>query len=253
MSETAKTPFHLDGKTILVTGASSGIGRAVAVLASRMGASVLLSGKNEERLKQTMDVCSGGGHSLLRADLLLESDREQLVDSLPGIDGLVHCAGYVQSFPSGFINQKKLDETLNINYEAPVLLMAQIQRKKKLNKDASLVFISSICSDHPHRGAALYGSSKAALETFVKVLAIELADKGIRANCISPAMVKTAMYEKAEADSSKEMMDAHLAKYPLGPGLPEDIANAAIYLLSPAARWVTGINITLDGGFLLGF
>jgi NAD(P)-dependent dehydrogenase (short-subunit alcohol dehydrogenase family) len=246
------TPFHLHDKTILVTGASSGIGRQMCVSASRMGAKIVLSGQHEKRLAETLSMLDGNDHSVIQADLLRESEREKLSKEMPAVDGLVHCAGFVHSFPTRFLNQAKIDETLNINYEAPVLLMAHIQREKKLNRNASLVFVSSICAQHPHRGGAMYGSSKAALETFVKVLALELADKGIRANCLSPAMVKTPMYDKAEQDASKEMMEQHTERYLLGVGEPEDVANAAIYLLSPASKWITGINITLDGGLQLG-
>jgi NAD(P)-dependent dehydrogenase (short-subunit alcohol dehydrogenase family) len=124
-------------------------------------------------------------------------------------------------------------------------------KNKKLNKNASLVFLSSISGQHPHKGGTLYAGSKAAIESFAKVLSLELYPQGIRANCISPAMVKTPMFDQAADEMSKEEMEKHIGKYPLGVGLPEDVANAAIFLLSPAARWITGINITLDGGFLL--
>jgi NAD(P)-dependent dehydrogenase (short-subunit alcohol dehydrogenase family) len=133
-----------------------------------------------------------------------------------------------------------------------VLLMAALLKAKKIAMQASLVFLSSISGQHPHKGGAMYAGSKAALEAFVKVLALELYPQGIRANYISPGMVKTPLYDKAEQDASKEVMDAHVNQYPLGVGYPEDVANAAIYLLSSASRWMTGTNLTLDGGFLLG-
>ncbi|MBI3509101.1 MAG: SDR family oxidoreductase [Bacteroidetes bacterium] len=246
------TPFHLDGKKILVTGASSGIGRQICISISKMGASVILNGRNEKELNETLKLLSGKDHQIIAADLTSPADREKLVNGISALDGFVHCAGSVQPFPVKFIDQKKIDETINLNYESTVLLMAALLRAKKINNNASLVFLSSISSQHPHKGGALYAGTKAATEAFMKVLALELYPQGVRANCISPAMVKTPLYAYAEKDASKETMDAHVAKYPLGVGMPDDVANAAIYLLSPASRWVTGINITLDGGFLLG-
>jgi NAD(P)-dependent dehydrogenase (short-subunit alcohol dehydrogenase family) len=247
-----ETPFHLNGKNILVTGASSGIGRQVAISAAKMGANIILSGRNEAELKKTLAELPGDTHFTIPADLLQQIDREKLAKEIPFLDGLVHCAGTVQPFPIKFLDQAKLDATLNINYEAPVLMMAAILKQKKLNRDASLVFLSSISGQHPHKGGTLYGGSKAAIESFMKVLALELYPQGIRANCISPAMVKTPMYDKAANEMSHEEMEKHVGKYPLGAGLPEDVANSVIFLLSPASRWVTGINLILDGGYLLG-
>jgi len=246
------TPFHLHGKNILVTGASSGIGRQVAISAAKMGASIILSGRNETELKKTLNELPGDSHIIIPADLLQQIDREKLANEIPFIDGLVHCAGTVRPFPIKFLDQGKLDETLNINYEAPVLMMAAILKQKKINRNASLVFLSSISGQHPHKGGTLYAGSKAAIESFMKVLALELYPQGIRANCISPAMVKTPMYDKAAEEMSHEEMEKHVSKYPLGAGLPEDVANSVIFLLSPASRWVTGINLILDGGYLLG-
>jgi NAD(P)-dependent dehydrogenase (short-subunit alcohol dehydrogenase family) len=245
------TPFHLHGKVILITGASSGIGKQVAISAAQMGASIVLTGRNQIELTKTRSELSGDQHQIISADLLQPSDREKLANEMPVVDGVVNCAGCVNPFPIRFLDQKKLDQTLNINYEAPVLMMAALLKAKKINREASLVFLSSISGQHPHKGGAAYAGSKAALEAFVKVLALELYPQGIRANYISPAMVKTPMYDQAATSMSHEEMDKHINKYPLGPGLPEDVANAALYLLSPASRWVTGINLILDGGFLL--
>ena len=247
----SETPFHLNGKTILVTGASSGIGKQVAISASKMGARIILTGRNSEALNDTLSQLSGNDHLIIQADLIKQNEREGLVQTIPSLDGLVYCAGVVKPFPIKFIDQLKIDETLNINYEVPVLLMAGILQKKKLNRDASLVFLSSIAGQHPYKGGSIYSGSKAAIESFVKVLGMELSSQGIRANSLSPAMVKTPMYDKAASEISPEEMEKHVSTYPLGAGLPEDVANAAVFLLSPASRWITGINITLDGGYLL--
>ncbi|MFT6502831.1 MAG: NAD(P)-dependent dehydrogenase (short-subunit alcohol dehydrogenase family) [Crocinitomicaceae bacterium] len=246
------TPFHLHGKTILITGASSGIGKQIAISVSEMGAKVIATGRDQQRLEETVSSLKGEGHQAVSTDLLLEEQRLSMVKNLPVLNGVVHCAGVVKPYPIQFLNQKKIDETLNINYEIPVLLMSAITAKKKLEKNASIVFLSSISGQHPHKGGAMYAGSKAALEAFSKVLALELYSKGIRSNCISPGMVKTAMYYEAEEGMSKESMDEHVAQYPLGIGCPTDVANTATFLLSDASRWITGINITLDGGFLLG-
>lgn len=245
------TPFHLKNKTILITGASSGIGKQIAISASKMGAKVILTGRNESRLNDNIKLLKSDGHKTITADILSEDDRIKLIELLPNLDGVVNCAGVVKPYPIKFITQQKIDETLNINYEAPLLLMAGILKKKKLNKNASLVFISSTAGQNPHKGGVIYSSSKASIESLSKVLALENYHLGIRSNCISPAMVKTEMYDEAEKGMSKEFMDKHIEGYPLGVGYPEDVANAAIFLLSEASRWITGTNMRLDGGYLL--
>ena len=246
------TPFHLQHKTILVTGASSGIGQQVAISISEMGANVVITGRNEGRLMDTFKKLKNTNHQQIIADITNESDLQQMIKVVPMLDGIVHCAGVVKPFPIKFISKEKIKETFTVNYEAQVELMAQITRNKKLNKRASIVFISSISAAHPHKGGALYAGSKAALESFSKVIALEFYTMGIRSNCIAAAMVKTPMYDYSEQNASKETMDEHTNKYPLGVGEPTDVANATIFLLSDASKWVTGTTITLDGGFLLG-
>ncbi len=246
------TDFHLHDKTILVTGATGGIGVAIVKGIAKMGATVIATGRNSEKLNALMVELEGEHHQGIASDLLDETSRQSLVSQLSKLDGIVHASGVVFPYPIKFLNQQKIDETLNINYESPVLLMSEITSKRKLNDQASIVFLSSISGQHPHKGGAMYAGSKAALEAFSKVIALELQHKKIRSNCISPAMVKTPMYEVAEQNMSKEDMDKHINQYPLGVGYPEDVSNAVVFLLSSASRWITGQNITLDGGFLLG-
>ena len=246
-----KTDFHLHNKTILVTGATGGIGVAIAKGIAEMGGTVIATGRDKGKLEQLISGLEGN-HQMIVADLLAETSRKLLVSQIPNIDGIVHASGAVFPYPIKFLNQQKIDETLNINYESPVLLMSEITSKRKLNKNASIVFLSSISGQHPHKGGAMYAGSKAALEAFSKVVALELQHKKIRSNCISPAMVRTPMYEVAEQNMSKEDMDKHINQYPLGVGYPEDVSNTVVFLLSQASRWITGQNITLDGGFLLG-
>jgi len=244
------TQFHLQGQTILITGASSGIGSCVAQQISAMGGIPVLTGRDSVKLEETAKLC-GGNPLIITADLCDASSREKLAAAVPQLNGLVNCAGTVHPFPVRFIDQKKLDETMNINFEAPLLLTGLLLKKKKIESGSSMVYISSVSSDRPLAGASLYGASKAGIESMVKVLAQELGSQKIRVNSVSPAMVRTPMYDKAEAMVSKEEMDAHIAEYILGVGYPEDVSNAIIFLLSPASRWITGTTIRLDGGLLL--
>jgi NAD(P)-dependent dehydrogenase (short-subunit alcohol dehydrogenase family) len=246
------TPFHLHNKTILVTGASSGIGQQIAKSICEMGGNVIITGRNNERLQSTFNELKGTNNKKIVADLLNKNELNEFINQLPALDGIVHCAGLVQPFPIKFLSEEKINVTFLTNYNIQVLLMAAIARQKKINKNASIVFISSISAAHPHKGGALYSGSKAAIESFSKVVALEFYPLSIRSNCIAPAMVKTPMYEYAEKGASKETLDEHVKKYPLGVGTVEDVGNTAIFLLSDASKWITGTTITLDGGFLLG-
>jgi NAD(P)-dependent dehydrogenase (short-subunit alcohol dehydrogenase family) len=244
------TPFHLENQTILISGASSGIGSCVAEHISKMGGLPVLTGRDRKKLEETALRC-GNQPLIIEADLCDAASREQLCELVPTLNGFVNCAGTVHPFPVRFIDQKKLDETMNINFEAPLLVTGLLLKKKKIAAGSSLVYISSVSSDRPQAGASLYGASKAGIEAMVKVLAQELGSQKIRVNSVSPAMVRTPMYDKAEALVSKEEMDAHIAEYILGVGYPEDVANAIVFLLSSASRWITGTTIRLDGGLLL--
>lgn len=245
-------PFQLNDKTIFITGASSGIGREVAITVASMGAKTVITGRDEVRLKETFQSLKGSGHQMFVADLIVENELNDLVKNLPQLDGVVHCAGKVHPFPIKFYTDEKIHEIFDINYKAPVMLMAGIGRTKKLNKSASIVFMSSISAQHPPKGGALYSGAKSALEAFSKGVALEFFLQGVRSNCIAAAMVKTPMYEVAALQTTHEAMENHLSKYPLGIGLPQDIANAVVFLLSDGSRWITGTTLTLDGGYLLG-
>lgn len=247
------TPFHLTGKAILVTGASSGIGRQTALECAAMGAKVVITARNEERLNKVLAELNGEGHLSLVCDLLNTESITSFVNAITAIDGVVHCAGLVKPFPVSFLTKEKIDETLRSNFYTVVELTTALFKAKKINRDASFVFLSSISGQHPHKGGSMYAASKAAVEAFCKTVALEYAAKGIRANCISPAMVKTPMFDDAVSGMSTQAMDEHVAKYPLGVGYPEDVARAAVFLLSPAARWITGANLLMDGGLLLDY
>jgi len=245
-------PFTLKGKCILVTGASSGIGQQIAISVAKMGAQVVITGRNKERLLATYEQLEGEVHQSVLADLTEEKALANLVDVVPTLNGIVYSAGVTQPFPIKFLKARHIDPIQSINYQSVVLLTAALLRKKKVNSNAAFVFLSSIASQHPHRGAATYAGTKAAIEAFAKVLALEHASQGIRANCISPGLVKTPMYANTEKAMGKDLLDGYAEKYPLGLGTPEDIAHAAIFLLSDASKWMSGSVLRLDGGLLAG-
>lgn len=245
-------PFQLNNKTILITGASSGIGQQVAISSSQMGAQVFITGRNTEKLKTTFGRLEGEGHQMILADLTIEEEINSLVTALPTLNGVVHSAGILQPVPAKFIKSKHVDDMFNINYTAPVLLTSKLLKEKKLQKNASLVFLSSVSSRFAHIGGSLYCGTKAGIDMFSKVLALECAVQKIRANTINAAMVKTQLFDNAEQMVSKEAMDIHEKKYPLGFGEPVDIANTIIFLLSDASKWITGTNVVVDGGLTAG-
>lgn len=236
--------YDFKGKSILVTGASGGIGFATIKKLIDSGANVYSNSRRE--IKQVSE-----NHHHLAGDLSEESFIEQWVKTLPELDGVVYSAGILDTMPIRFAKKEKMMKTWSINYFSAVTLSSLLIKKRKLNAHGAFVFISSISAKHPYIGGSMYTGSKSALETFSKVLALELKGKMIRSNCIAPAMVKTEMYEKGVEKGSLEFMEEHVAKYPFGAGEPEDLAQATCFLLSDAARWINGITLTMDGGFLL--
>ena len=243
-------PFSLSGKTILVTGASSGIGRAIAVECSRMGATVILTARNAERLEKTLSMLEGTGHAVVAADLTEENDRKHLIESLPVLDGVVQNAGVFNTVLTKNIQQKDLDYVLPPNLYAPILLQKELVKHKLLAKGSSVVFMSSIASLRPFIGNAVYTISKAGITGYAKVLALELAPKNIRVNCICPGIVRTDLTENSVF--STEEYKAEEMKYPLKRyGKPEEIAYMAVYLLNDASAWVTGTTMEVSGGINL--
>lgn len=241
------SPFRLDGKTILITGASSGIGRATAIECSRMGASLILTGRNHSRLQQTANLCDGKGHKIISADLTLKEDMEEILKKTPPLDGLVLNAGInkMQLFP--FYNEKDIEHIFSVNCFAPILLLKNLVKKKKLSKDSSIVFIASISGfSNVAPANGVYGASKSALSSFMKYAALEFAPKGIRCNAIHPGRVETPLIHQT---TDEETIKADLKKYPLGRYAdPREIAYASIFLLSDAAKWITGTDLVIDGG-----
>lgn len=240
-------PFSLEGKTILVTGASSGIGRGIAVACSKMGATVIINGRNKERLQDTLFQMEGEGHLIAAGDLTEPASLEMLVGQLPKLDGIVQCAGLGQRIPCKDLRSENVNQVMEVNFKAPVMLQAELLRQKKINKGASIVFVASIASWSPSFGNSVYSASKGAIISYANCLALELAPRKIRVNCISPAMVWTDLILADGVD--EEQLKEDEQKYPLKRyGQPEDIANLAVYMLSDASTWMTGSNVKISGG-----
>lgn len=240
-------PYSLGGKTILITGASSGIGRATAIECSKMGAKCIITGRNQERLQETFDQLEGEGHLQIIADLSIQEEIEKLVEQLPDLDGVVNNAGINIMKPLSFVRIDDLELIYHTNTFAPILLIKNVIRKKKLKNNASLVFTASIAAFESTLGNSIYGTSKAAVEAFMRYCARELSGKLIRSNAVLPAMVETNLI--ANSAVSEEQHEIDKLRYPLKRyGKPEDIAWAIIYLLSDASSWVTGHSLILDGG-----
>ena len=239
-------PFALNGKTILVTGASSGIGKQTATAIAQRGGRLVISGRNPDRLKQTYDSLAGQNHISVQADLTIPGSRQQIVDQAPEMNGLVNCAGQIRLYPYKIYSEKRLIELLSINYEAAVLLTTELLNKKKIKDEASIIFVTSVISIVGTETNGIYAGTKGALAGMMKCLALELAPRKIRVNCISPAFVKTPMLDRlsAQVDISK-----FERQHPLGLGEADDVANSIIYLLSNESRWVTGTNLVVDGGY----
>lgn len=240
-------PFSLAGKTILVTGASSGIGRGVAVACSKMGAKVVVNGRNISKLEATCSMMEQDSSTVIAGDLTASDILPSLVASMPKLDGIVHCAGIGQRIPCKLVSEADVNGVMDVNFKAPALLMSSLLQQKKVNKGASIVFVASIASWSPSVGNAVYSASKGAIVSYANCLALELAPRSIRVNCISPAMVWTELIMNDGLEESQLKEDEQ--KYPLKRyGQPEDIANLAVYMLSDASTWMTGSNVKLSGG-----
>lgn len=241
----------LKEKSILVTGASSGIGRHIAIIAADLGAQVTITGRNEVNLKETISLMKGNDHKIFVVDMSVENELDTIIQGSLPYDGVVFNAGIVEYLPIKFLTPSKINSVFSVNFESNVLLSQKLIKNKLLNKKSSLVYISSISSKLGVPGTAIYSASKAALSTFSKVLASELASQGIRSNCVSPGIVKTAMTDKAGDIISEEELKKASLDYPLGYGEVNDIAGLVMYLLSDISKWMTGSDLIIDGGFTL--
>ena len=242
-------PFSLEGKTILVTGASSGIGRVTAIECAKLEATLILTGRNVQNLHETLQTLEGEkGHQVIAADLSNEDECGELVASLPMLDGFVCNAGIGKMIPIQFYSSDVLEEVFGVNVFAPMLLVKLLVRKKKMKNPSSVVFTASISAyGNVSPANGIYGASKSALSTYMKYAALELAGKGIRCNAVHPGRIQTPLIENKLLTAEDVARDVDV--YPLKRyGKPEEVAHAIIYLLSDASSWITGTNLVIDGG-----
>lgn len=242
------SPFSLHDKTILVTGASSGIGRSTAIECSKLGANLILTGRKEEELQNTISSLKSGEHKFIVGDLTLREDLEKLITQLTILDGIVLCAGKGLLSLIQFSDQKKFDELFSINFFSQIELLKNILKKKLIKKGSSIVAVSSVAGNGSFTiGNGIYGASKAALNSYMKFCAKELSPKGIRVNTVLPGIIDTPFIHQNSAsdDSYQKIKDSlPLKRF----GKPEEVAYAIIYLLSDASSWVTGTSLVIDGG-----
>lgn len=242
--------FSLNGKTILITGASSGIGKQIAFNCADAGANVIASGRDVERLNTTLTSLPGSGHSSLVLNLTDDIAMKSAVGTVDKIDGVVHCAGISMLAPLRLATRSHIETQLSSNLVGPMLLTQQLLLRNSINQGGSIIFISSISAHIGVHGVSSYSASKGALEAMARSLAMEVAKKGMRVNCLAPGLVQTPMYEAAVSTTGG--LEETIKNYPLGIGKPEDVAYAAIFLLSNASRWITGTTLVIDGGHTVG-
>lgn len=236
--------YSLKGKTILVTGASSGIGKQIALRCSESEGLTIITGRDEIRLGQVYQALHGEKKLQFICDLSDEQEIATLVAKLPQLDGIVLCAGMVKTTPVKHNSRTNVEEVFKTNTFSNITLIQYLLRQNKIKKGAAIVFISSVASLKPYKGNSLYSASKGAINSFAKVMALEYGAKQIRVNCIHPGIIRT----KQVSNFSEEDMAKQEAMIPLGFGTPDDIAYGCIYLMSDAGRWITGIDLVIDGG-----
>lgn len=243
--------FSLAGKTVLITGASSGIGKAVAQQCAAAGATCYIIGRNNPRLQETLESLEGEGHTMILCDLTNTAELDKLTQTVPKLDGVVCCAGVVETKLLKFCDERDLHRLFSVNSFSTITLVGRFIQQKKLQKQASVVIISSISGVKcGYIGGSLYGATKGALEGFSKATALELAPQRIRVNTIVPGMIETALMAHSSIDEVQ--LKADMQKYPLKRyGKPEEIGYSAVFLLSDAAKWITGSSLLIDGGYTI--
>lgn len=245
--------FSLKNKTVLITGASSGIGRSCAIECSKAGATVLAFGRDKERLEETLDRLQVEGRAI-SVDLNKTKAVDEVMKSLEEegitLDGVIHCAGISTTLPLRMISPDKIQPLFETNVASAIYLTRRATRQKFVpDGGSSVVFISSVMGSVGESGKTIYSLTKGAVLAASRSIAVELASKNVRINCISPGVVETPMSDSAVYSRNEEARAKIESLHPLGLGKPEDVAFAAIYLLSDAAQWVTGTNLFVDGGY----
>lgn len=245
-------PFTLTGKRILVTGASSGIGRQIAVSCAHMGATIIGVGRDEARIRETQKILDqiGSGHQMVSAELTDPAGRDALVAALGDlqVQGVAHVAGISRLMPVRMFTEKHMRELQAINVEAPMLLTQALLKRTLVADGGSILFMASIAAHIGVPGVAMYSGTKAALIAMMRCLAMEVIKRKIRVNCLSPSLVETPLFAAMVLQSGSISMEEKRDDHPLGFGRPEDIANASIFFLSDASSWVTGTTLVMDGG-----
>lgn len=244
-------PFSLEGKTILITGASSGIGKATAIECSKMGATIIALGRNRERLQETFNQLESVECQQFALDLTDLEEVRAMIDKLPKLDGVVNAAGIASTTLFQFATPEKIRGIFDVNFFAPVEFTRLLLKKKLINKGGSIVFFSSV--DGPlnvHIGNSTYSATKSALASVARGMAVELAAKGIRVNYLMPGQTETPLIHGESI--TQEQLEHDMKSYPMGRyGRPEEIAYGAIYFLSDASSFTTGAGLVIDGGFTI--
>ena len=244
-------PYLLNDKNILITGASSGIGRAVAIECSKLGAKCIITGRNEERLQETMEQLDGFGHKKVIADIVSETGINTLISSIEKLQGVVFNAGIMNNTPVAFITEDKINDIFSVNTVSPMFLLGKLVKSKIIEKKSSIIYVSSINGCYiGYLGTSIYAASKGAISAFVKNSALELAKKEIRVNAVCPGMIDTGLIK--DGALTEEQLAEDSKKYPLGRyGKPEEVAHTVAFLLSDASSFITGTEIVIDGGYTI--
>ena len=245
-----KDIFSLSGKTILITGCTSGIGKATALLLDALDARMVLTGRNQDKLDALL---AGMEHPERHRLSLFDREGERSVTDwvteIETFDGVVFSAGILERTPTGFLSVAGLSRLMRVNFEKPMEMVQVLSRQKKIRKGGSIVFVSSLSGIHASTpGLVGYTASKGALSAAVRPLALDLAPRGIRVNAVCPGMVRTEMLVNDKSISEYQLDVYEKQRYPLGFGRPEDVAPTIAFLLSDGATWITGSNLVLDGG-----